>query len=98
MVCEALAEELTKSRRLLDIYSQCKEMLESVGDMASVVALQNNMHKEHKRMNSIGNESGAVLSALAYTRRAEQEENVKRRRLADEVNRRKIATAPGNYL
>ena len=46
--------------------------------MADVVAMDNNIRKEHRRMRDIGNESPAVLAAMAATRALEQEEDRKR--------------------
>ena len=65
---EDLAEEMDKSRNLLNAYSQANELLLSVGAMTSVVAMDNEMRKEHKRMRAIGNESPEVLSAMAWSR------------------------------
>ncbi len=83
---ESLAEEMDKSRTLLHAYEHAKEVLLEVGAMADVVAIENNMRKEHKRMRDIGNESPAILSAMAATRALEQDEDRKRRRLVWEAN------------
>ena len=42
LVSEELAEELDKSRNLLHAYADCKQLLKDVGDMPSVVAIENN--------------------------------------------------------
>ena len=43
LVPEILAEEMDKSRNLLGAYAQAKELLLSVGAMADVVAMENNI-------------------------------------------------------
>ena len=86
LVSEELAEELDKSRNLLHAYADCKQILKSVGDMPSVVAIENSMRKEHRRMRAVGKESPDVLAAMARTRALEQDAERKRRRLLDEDN------------
>ena len=80
------AEMLERSQKLIETYEEAMEPLVAQGAITSVVCLENDIRKERRRMRNLTKENPQVMVALARARDAKEAEDLRQRRMVEELN------------
>ena len=86
ILTEEQSSRLERVTELLDVYQRCLKNLERVGAVKAVGAIQNEIHKEERRLRGVAREDPAILDAMAELRDRNAEDDMKRRRLVSSTN------------
>ena len=86
ILTEEQSSRLERSVELLDVYQRSLKDLNRLGAVKAVGAIQNEIHKEERRLRGVARENPAILDAMAELRDKNAEEDMKRRRMVTSTN------------
>ena len=87
------ADEIQKVKSTIDALQAKIEALQNVGQVSVVQFIQIQLNKETRKMRKLSQESPAVAESFARLRQAEDQESLRRKRLADQHRAQQKSTA-----